>query len=63
MCGHAFFGTDHMVFGSDYPYPGGVARPDIARGEVIKSVEDMNIGDEEKVKIFSKNTRQLLKLS
>jgi len=63
MCGHAFFGTDHMVFASDYPYPGGVARADIALGEVIKSVEDMNVSDEEKVKIFSKNTRQLLKLS
>jgi predicted TIM-barrel fold metal-dependent hydrolase len=63
MCGHAFFGTDHMVFASDYPYPGGVARADVALGEVIKSVEDMNISDEEKVKIFSKNTRQLLKLS
>jgi uncharacterized protein len=63
MCGHAFFGTDHMVFASDYPYPGGVARADIALGEVIKSVEDMNISDEEKVKIFSKNTRKLLNLS
>jgi len=63
MCGHAFFGTDHMVFASDYPYPGGVARADIALGEVIKSVEDMTISDEEKVKIFSKNTRKLLKLS
>ena len=63
MCGYAFFGADHMVFGSDYPYPGGVARADIAVGEVIKSVENMNISDEEKVKIFSKNTRQLLKLS
>jgi len=63
MCGYAFFGADHMVFGSDYPYPGGVARADFALGEVIKSVEDMNISDEEKVKIFSKNARQLLKLS
>lgn len=63
MCGHAFFGTDHMVFATDYPYPGGVARADIAVGEVIKSVEDMNVSDEEKVKILSKNTRQLLKLS
>jgi len=63
MCGYAFFGADHMVFGSDYPYPGGVARADFALGEVIKSVEAMAISDEEKVKIFSKNTRQLLKLS
>jgi hypothetical protein len=39
MCGYAFFGADHMVFDTDYPYPGGVARADIALGEVIKSVE------------------------
>ena len=63
MCGHAFFGTDHMVFATDYPYPGGAARADIAVGEVIKSVEDMTISDDDKVKIFSRNTRQLLKLS
>ena len=63
MCGYAFFGADHMVFGSDYPYPGGVARSDIVLGEVIKSVEGMNIIEKDKVKIFSENTRQLLKLS
>jgi len=63
MCGYAFFGADHMVFASDYPYPGGVARADIALGEVIKSVENMTISEEDKVKILSKNTRQLLKLS
>jgi predicted TIM-barrel fold metal-dependent hydrolase len=40
-----------------------VARADIALGEVIKSVENMNVSEEDKVKIFSKNTRQLLKLS
>lgn len=63
MCGYAFFGADHMVFASDYPYPGGAARADIALGEVIKSVENMNITEEEKIKIFSKNARRLLKLS
>ena len=63
MCGYAFFGADHMVFGSDYPYPVGAARADIALGEVIKSVEDMNVSGEDKAKIFSKNARHLLKLS
>ena len=52
-----------MVFASDYPYPGGAARCDVALGDVIKSVEMMNIPEEEKVKIFSKNTRQILHLS
>jgi len=63
MCGYAFFGADHMVFGSDYPYPGGAARADIALGEVIKSVENMNASEEDKVKMFSKNARRLLKLA
>jgi aminocarboxymuconate-semialdehyde decarboxylase len=63
MCGYAFFGADHMVFGSDYPYPGGAARADIALGEVIKSVENMNVSGEDKTKIFSGNARRLLRLS
>jgi uncharacterized protein len=63
MCGYAFFGADHMVFASDYPYPGGAERSDVALGALIKSVEAMNISDEEKSKIFSKNTRQLLKIA
>jgi aminocarboxymuconate-semialdehyde decarboxylase len=63
MCGYAFFGADQMVFASDYPYPGGVARADMALGEVIKSVENMDVSEEDKVKIFSKNAKRLLKLS
>jgi aminocarboxymuconate-semialdehyde decarboxylase len=63
MCGYAFFGADHMVFASDYPYPGGAARSDIALGEVIESVALMNITEEEKLKIFSRNARRILSLS
>jgi uncharacterized protein len=61
MCGHAFFGTDKMVFATDYPYPG--AKSDAAVADVIKGVELMNVTDAEKANIFSKNARQLLKLS
>ncbi len=43
MCGHAFFGADHLLFGSDYPYPGGPEHGDVALGEVIRSVEMMDI--------------------
>jgi predicted TIM-barrel fold metal-dependent hydrolase len=59
MCGYTFFGADHIVFSTDYPYPGEI----VGLEAVIKAVERMNIKDEEKAKIFSKNTRQLLKLS
>jgi aminocarboxymuconate-semialdehyde decarboxylase len=59
MCGYKFFGADHMVFSTDYPYPGA----DFGVAAVIKGIEGMNITDEEKAKIFSKNVRQLLKLA
>jgi predicted TIM-barrel fold metal-dependent hydrolase len=63
MAGYDFFGADHMLFASDYPYPGGAANSDVALEGVIKSVEAMKITDEEKAKIFSGNARRLLKLS
>ncbi len=61
MCGYAFFGADHMVFASDYPYPVG-PKCDVALGGVIQSVERMSILEEEKTKIFSTNARKLLKI-
>ena len=63
MCGYAFFGADKMLFASDYPYPGGAEQGDVALGDVIKSVELMNVTEEEKDKIFSKNARRILSLS
>ena len=32
MCGYAFFGADHMLFASDYPYPGGAEKRRRTRG-------------------------------
>jgi uncharacterized protein len=61
MCGYAFYGADKILFATDYPYPG--AKPDVAIDDVIKSVEQMTVAEEEKAKMFSKNARQLLKLS
>lgn len=63
MAGYDFFGADHLLFATDYPYPGGAAQSDVAVEVVIKSVEAMQILEEEKIKIFSKNARRLLKLS
>ena len=62
MCGHAFFGADHMLFGSDYPFPGGQFY-DRALGGAIKVVGAMPISGEEKAKIYSKNARRILRLS
>jgi predicted TIM-barrel fold metal-dependent hydrolase len=58
MCGYAFFGADHMLFGTDYPYPG-----DAAHEAIIEAIGRMKITGEEKAKIFSKNAMQLLKLA
>ena len=63
MCGYAFFGADHLLFGSDYPYPGGPEHGDVALEEVIRSVEMMDITREEKTGIFSKNARRVLQMS
>jgi predicted TIM-barrel fold metal-dependent hydrolase len=58
MCGYALFGAEHMLFGTDYPYPG-----EVAHDAIIKAIGRMNITAEEKTKIFSGNARQLLKLA
>jgi predicted TIM-barrel fold metal-dependent hydrolase len=58
MCGYAFFGADHMLFGTDYPYPG-----DAAHEAIIEAIGRMNITGQEKTKIFFRNARQLLKLA
>ena len=61
-CGVGFFGADHIIFATDYPYPGG-NNPGAVIGDVIKSVEELNLSEEDKAKIFSGNARRLMKLS
>jgi aminocarboxymuconate-semialdehyde decarboxylase len=61
-CGIGFFGADHLLFGTDYPYPGG-ANPGAAIGVVIKSIDQLKVSEEDKAKIFSGNARRLMKLS
>ena len=58
MCGYDFFGADRMLFGTDYPYPG-----EAAHEAIIKAIGRMDITGQEKVRIFSENARQLLKLA
>jgi len=56
MCAYAFHGPKHLVLGSDYPHVIG----DIERA--VSSIQDLEIPDEEKEWIFSKNLKTLLKL-
>jgi aminocarboxymuconate-semialdehyde decarboxylase len=63
MCAYEFFGPDNLLFGSDYPYPGGAQGEELALGEAIRSVESMDVPQAEKAKIFEKNTERILRLS
>jgi aminocarboxymuconate-semialdehyde decarboxylase len=59
-CGLDFFGPDHVVFASDCPFDpeGG---PMFIR-EGIRSIEELNLPDDVKQKIYVENARGLLKL-
>jgi uncharacterized protein len=60
MCGYAFFGADHMLFATDFPYD--AVGGDLFIRETINSVEEMDISDEEKKTIFEDNARRLFRL-
>jgi aminocarboxymuconate-semialdehyde decarboxylase len=59
-CGLDFFGADHVVFASDCPFDpeGG---PMFIR-EGIRSVEDLDLSDEDKRKIYVENALRLMKM-
>jgi len=59
-CGYSFFGAEHILFGTDFPY-------DNENGarftrEVIKSIESLDIPPEQKDMIFQGNAKRLLRL-
>jgi len=56
MCTYDAVGADHMVLGSDYPHVIG----DISKS--LSSIEELNISQEEKEKIFGENGKKILKL-
>ena len=60
MCGYAFFGSDHMLFGTDMPYDNQLG--DRFTRDTILSIERMDIPDSEKKMIFEDNARRLLRL-
>ncbi len=60
MCGYAFFGADHILFGSDMPFDCQLG--DRSTRETILSIEQMDIPDSEKKKIFEDNAKRLLRL-
>lgn len=61
MCGFAFFGAEHIVFGTDMPY--GRERGNQFIREGIRSIQEMAISQADKKKIFEGNALRLLHLS
>lgn len=60
MCAHAFCGAEQMLFGTDMPY-------DSQFGErytrqTIQAIEQMDISDSDKKRIFEDNAKELLRL-
>jgi len=59
-CGYAFFGSERMLYGSDYPF-GAEAGEDFIR-ENLACVKSMYIPPEEKERILGGNARKMLKI-
>ena len=57
---HKFFGTEHLLFGTDMPYDNSFGDRDIR--ETIRAIDAMNIADVDRKKIYEDNARNLLRL-
>jgi predicted TIM-barrel fold metal-dependent hydrolase len=60
MCGQYFYGVDHMLFGTDMPYDSEGGNRYVR--QTIQSVNELDIADQDKRKIFEDNARQLFRL-
>ncbi len=59
-CAHSFYGTDHMVFGTDMPYDekNGL----LVTGNAIEAIDGMALSGAAKKKIYETNAKKLLNL-
>lgn len=60
MLARAFFGTDHLLFGTDYPFAG--HNGERVTRQTINAINAMEIDDGEKRQIFEDNARKLMRL-
>ncbi len=60
MCGYAFFGVDHILFGTDMPYDH--QNGNLILKDTIRSIEQMDIPELDKKKIFEGNAKRILRL-
>jgi len=61
MCAYAFCGADHLLFGADMPL-GDIEYGNRSYRQIINAIEQMDISEVEKKKIFEDNARSLLRL-
>jgi aminocarboxymuconate-semialdehyde decarboxylase len=59
-CGHDFFGTARMVFGTDYPFS--PENGEVYLRENLAIMRDWDLPEEDKKKIYGENAKKLLKL-
>jgi predicted TIM-barrel fold metal-dependent hydrolase len=60
MCGYAFFGAEHLIFGTDMPFDSQLGFRLVR--ETIEGIEEMDIPNSHKNMIFSDNARKLFRL-
>jgi aminocarboxymuconate-semialdehyde decarboxylase len=60
MCAYAFFGADHLLFGTDMPYDSQLGERHTR--ETIRAIDAMDIPEADKKKIYEDNARRLLRL-
>ncbi|MDP2932348.1 MAG: amidohydrolase family protein, partial [Chloroflexota bacterium] len=60
-CANTFFGADHMLFGTDWPFDS--QRGERSTREGIEAIEQMNITDAQKKMIFEENARKIMRLA
>jgi predicted TIM-barrel fold metal-dependent hydrolase len=60
MLARSFFGTEHLLFGTDFPFAG--HNGERVTRQTINAIEEMDISDGERKKIYEDNARQLMRL-
>jgi aminocarboxymuconate-semialdehyde decarboxylase len=60
MCAYEFFGTEHLLFGTDTPFD--AYHGDYGTRHTIQAIEQMDIPETDKKKIFEENAKKLLRI-